>query len=153
MKEPYFVAGYKSLYHPILLGGTGLEPATPSVSSWCSNQSELAALTNYQQRSCTVYLPFLSIARWRLGGGVPRGPGWPEMNYHPSGALRTESGMTLSIDANGRNRQSLNMAKQTTSSIHISDEELLKISSANPNMRFELVEGELVTMTPVGGHT
>jgi Uma2 family endonuclease len=45
------------------------------------------------------------------------------------------------------------MAKQTTSSTHISDEELLKISSANPNMRFELVEGELVTMTPVGGHT
>jgi Uma2 family endonuclease len=47
----------------------------------------------------------------------------------------------------------LNMAKRTTSSIQISDEELLKISSANPNMRFELVEGELVAMTPVGGHT
>ena len=25
------------------LGGTGLEPVTPSVSSWCSNQTELAA--------------------------------------------------------------------------------------------------------------
>jgi Uma2 family endonuclease len=45
------------------------------------------------------------------------------------------------------------MVKRTTSSIQISDEELLKISSANPNMRFELVEGELVAMTPVGGHT
>jgi Uma2 family endonuclease len=45
------------------------------------------------------------------------------------------------------------MAKRTTSSIQISDEELLKISTANPNMRFELVEGELVAMTPVGGHS
>jgi len=45
------------------------------------------------------------------------------------------------------------MAKRTASAIHISDEELLKISSANPNMRFELVEGELVAMTPVGGHS
>ncbi len=25
------------------MGGAGLEPATPSVSSWCSNQTELAA--------------------------------------------------------------------------------------------------------------
>jgi Uma2 family endonuclease len=45
------------------------------------------------------------------------------------------------------------MAKRHTSAIQISDEELLKISSANPNMRFELVEGELVAMTPVGGHS
>jgi len=37
--------------------------------------------------------------------------------------------------------------------MQISDEELLKISSANPNMRFELVEGELVAMTPVGGRS
>ena len=33
----------------------------------------------------------------------------------------------------------------------ITDEELLKISSANPNFLFELVKGELITMTPVGG--
>ena len=45
------------------------------------------------------------------------------------------------------------MAKRPTSDIQITDEELLKISSANPNMRFELVEGELVAMTPVGGHS
>jgi Uma2 family endonuclease len=45
------------------------------------------------------------------------------------------------------------MSKRTPSSTQISDEELLKISSANPNMRFELVEGELVAMTPVGGHS
>jgi Uma2 family endonuclease len=45
------------------------------------------------------------------------------------------------------------MARRHTSAIQISDEELLKISSANPNMRFELVEGELVAMTPVGGHS
>ena len=45
------------------------------------------------------------------------------------------------------------MAKRVTSALEISDEELLKISSANPNMRFELVEGELVAMTPVGGHS
>jgi Uma2 family endonuclease len=45
------------------------------------------------------------------------------------------------------------MAKRIASAIQISDEEILKISSANPNMRFELVEGELVAMTPVGGHS
>jgi Uma2 family endonuclease len=45
------------------------------------------------------------------------------------------------------------MAKRISSAIQISDEELLKISSANPNIRFELVEGELVAMTPVGGHS
>jgi len=45
------------------------------------------------------------------------------------------------------------MAKRKPSGSKISDEELLKISSANPNMRFELVEGELVAMTPVGGHS
>jgi Uma2 family endonuclease len=45
------------------------------------------------------------------------------------------------------------MAKRATSATKISDEELLKISSANPNMRFELVEGELVALTPVGGHS
>jgi len=33
---------------------------------------------------------------------------------------------------------------------YITDEELLKISAANPNMRFELVKGELITMPPVG---
>jgi Uma2 family endonuclease len=45
------------------------------------------------------------------------------------------------------------MAKRSASATQISDEELLKISSANPNMRFELVEGELVAMTPVGGRS
>jgi Uma2 family endonuclease len=45
------------------------------------------------------------------------------------------------------------MAKRIDSATQISDEELLKISSANPNMRFELIEGELVAMTPVGGHS
>ena len=45
------------------------------------------------------------------------------------------------------------MAKKIVSAYKITDEELLKISSANPNMRFELVEGELVAMTPVGGHS
>jgi len=45
------------------------------------------------------------------------------------------------------------MVKRISSAVQISDEELLKISSANPNMRFELVEGELVAMTPVGGHS
>ena len=45
------------------------------------------------------------------------------------------------------------MTKQDSSGYQISDEELLKISSANPNMRFELVEGELVAITPVGGHS
>ena len=45
------------------------------------------------------------------------------------------------------------MAKRIASATEISDEELLKIGSANPNMRFELVEGELVAMTPVGGHS
>jgi Uma2 family endonuclease len=45
------------------------------------------------------------------------------------------------------------MTKRNSSAIQISDEELLKISSANPSMRFELVEGELLAMTPVGGHS
>ena len=40
-----------------------------------------------------------------------------------------------------------------TGSIDITDNELLKISSANPNMRFEFVEGELIAMTPVGEHS
>lgn len=44
------------------------------------------------------------------------------------------------------------MTKRIASAFQITGEELLKISSANPNMRFELVEGELVAMTPVGGH-
>ncbi len=37
-------------------------------------------------------------------------------------------------------------AKKTVS---ITDEELLKISSANTNMRFEIVDGELIAMTPL----
>jgi Uma2 family endonuclease len=45
------------------------------------------------------------------------------------------------------------MAKRTASAIQISDEELLKRSSANPNMRFELVDGELRAAPPVGGHS
>jgi Uma2 family endonuclease len=45
------------------------------------------------------------------------------------------------------------MAKRISSSVQISDEKLLKISSANPNMRFELVEGGLVAKTPAGGHS
>ena len=35
----------------------------------------------------------------------------------------------------------------------ITDEELLRISSANPNMRFEHVDGELIAMTPVSEHS
>lgn len=37
--------------------------------------------------------------------------------------------------------------------MQITEEELLQTSTANPNMRFELVDGELVAMTPVGGHS
>ncbi len=36
--------------------------------------------------------------------------------------------------------------------VHITEYELLKISSANPNMRLEFVDGELIAMTPVGEH-
>jgi Uma2 family endonuclease len=45
------------------------------------------------------------------------------------------------------------MSKRIASPSQITDEELLKISSANPNMRFEFVEGELVAITPVGGRS
>ena len=41
-------------------------------------------------------------------------------------------------------------AKKTVS---ITDEELLKISSANTNMRFEIGRWELIAMTPVGEHS
>ena len=44
-------------------------------------------------------------------------------------------------------------SSHTVRSIHISDDKLLKISSANPGMRFERVEGELIAMTPVGEHS
>src|SRR5208282_4083844 len=43
------------------LGGTGLEPVTPSVSSWCSNQTELAAPVFPDNRQ--------SLAAMSTGGG------------------------------------------------------------------------------------
>ena len=45
------------------------------------------------------------------------------------------------------------MALPATDKRRITDEELLKISSANPNLRFELVGGELIAMPPVGEHS
>jgi len=35
----------------------------------------------------------------------------------------------------------------------ITDDELLKISSANPELRFELVDGELIAMPPLGSYS
>lgn len=68
-------------------------------------------------------------------------------------ARDTYSGRHVDIKIGDFYTFTMRRSSRLTESIYISDDELLKISSANPNMRFERANGELIAMTPVGEHS